>query len=206
MIKNIIFDIGQVLVEFNWEEFFRQHFSEGDFEKVSNATVLNEKIWSEMDRGTLSFDEVIDLIVKEQDFLKDNIKEILIGLYKSVLPFNYSKNMIKSLKEKGYNIYLLSNFGEVPFNLAKERFDFMEYVDGGIISYEVKMIKPEPLIYKAILEKYNLVASECVFLDDNANNIKEAKSQAFNTVHFTDYQSSVKQLNDLLKRKGLVNF
>ncbi len=198
MIKNIIFDIGNVLAPFSWQKTYKKLFGSGElYEKVSNATVLSHKDWSEIDRGVLTYDEVLASFIKNAPEYAEEIKLAVNTIFDDMSQFDYSENWVISLKEKGYKVYLLSNFGDKPYNTCLPRFSFSNHVDGGIISYEVKMIKPNNDIFEELCKKYTLNPQECVFLDDSEENIKAAKALGFNGIVFDNKENVDKKLNEL---------
>jgi putative hydrolase of the HAD superfamily len=94
-------------------------------------------------------------------------------------------------------VYLLSNYGRTNFAHAKEQFKFIPLVDGGVISYEVKYIKPEPEIYQILMDKYNINPEEAVFLDDNQANLEAAKVFGFHTIQVTEFDRALEDLRKL---------
>ena len=103
------------------------------------------------------------------------------------------------LKEQGYKVFLLSNYGKTSFEAARDhgRLSFLPLVDGSVISYEVQIVKPEPGIYHALLEKYDLKAEECVFLDDRADNIEAARALGFLGIVVESYEQAKKELETI---------
>lgn len=197
MINTVIFDIGNVLVPFNWEETFKKCLNEEEFKIVSEATVLDTDAWNELDKGVLTKEEIFQLFYNNAPMYKKQIDTAVTETYKNIFPFSYSEKLIKTLKENGYKVYLLSNFGDFSFNLSKENFTFMNYIDGGVISYEVKLLKPSEEIYKATCDKYSINPSEAVFLDDNADNIEGAKKFGLNTIHFSSLENALEEFKNL---------
>ena len=102
-----------------------------------------------------------------------------------------------SLKEKGYKVYILSNYGEKPFAASKPRMPFLQYTDGQLISYEIREVKPSAAIYQALCQKYAIDPANAVFLDDSPLNIAGAKAFGLHTILFTDYADALKQLKAL---------
>jgi len=94
--------------------------------------------------------------------------------------------ILRNLKTRGYHVYALSNWSAETFPIAQERYGFLQAFDGMVISGEEKLVKPDPLIYTRLLQKYDLHASNCVFIDDNAANISKAADLGFETILFTD--------------------
>ena len=184
-IKNIIFDIGNVLAKFRWADLFHDlGFSGEAFERIAAATVQHPTMWNEFDRSLMSDEDIIARCVERAPEYEKEIRLMFSKTELLVEEYKYSYEWIKGLKERGYKVYLLSNYGKTSFEAAREhgRLSFLPLVDGSVISYEVKIVKPEPGIYEALLEKYALKAEECVFLDDRADNIEVARKLGFHGI------------------------
>jgi putative hydrolase of the HAD superfamily len=111
--------------------------------------------------------------------------------------YDYSVDFIKQLKVNGYRVYLLSNYGRRHFQLDQHNYKFMKYVDGGIISYQVQHIKPEPEIYEALIKQYHINPMEAVFLDDLQENLDGAKPFGFHTILVKTQEQAVDDLKKL---------
>lgn len=94
--------------------------------------------------------------------------------------------MIKKLKEKGFGLYLLSNYSEELFTVHTAGLPFLELVDGGVISYQIHQIKPNPPIYEYLLQKYQLKAEDCLFFDDRPENTEAARKLGMQAVTVAD--------------------
>lgn len=196
MINTIILDIGQVLADFCWKEYLEEcGYDKETRERISKATVLGE-YWGEQDRGLLSTHELIQLCTGKDPGVKQEITKLFEDVSKLVAEYDYSEDFIKSLKANGYKVYLLSNFG-TNFETLKESFRFYPYVDGGVISYEVKQIKPEPEIYQSLIKKYDIDPKEAVFLDDREDNLESAKELGFHTIKVEKFEKAVEDLREL---------
>ncbi|MBO4428339.1 MAG: HAD family phosphatase [Clostridia bacterium] len=203
MIKNVVFDIGNVLVSFSWRECMRDcGVKEEHIERVANATVRSP-YWNELDRGEKSEDEILEQFVKNDPELEDEIRVFFAHVTDSMPPFDYSKKWLASLRQRGYKVYLLSNFSNYNFNVNVPRYTFLSETDGKIISYIYKTVKPERKIYEILLDKYALNAEECVFIDDRDDNIAAAKALGFNGIVFESYEDANEKLQALLKEKGV---
>ncbi len=196
-INTVIFDIGNVLAPFGWEETFADLFDEETAARVAKATVLNRTLWDEFDRGALSDEEIIDSFKKSDPDIADLIEDAVWEIYKRKTPYEYAERWIKRLKEQGYKIYLLSNYGRTAFNMSKPQFTFLKYVDGGVISYQVEITKPDDRIYMILCQKYGISPNEAVFIDDNKANIEAADNLGFFTVLHEDEKSSVEKFKSL---------
>lgn len=201
MIHNIIFDIGNVLASFRWAELFKElGFTGEKFDRIAAATVLHPTMWNEFDRSLMSDEEIIAKCIERAPEYEQEIRLLFSKTELLVEEYKYSHEWIKSLKKRGYRVYLLSNYGKTSFEAARDkgRLSFLPLVDGGVISYEVKIVKPESGIYRALLNKYNLKAEECVFLDDRAENIAAAEAMGFYGIVVKDYEQAEKALNRML--------
>lgn len=203
MIDTIIFDIGNVLLDFDYMKEFRKLFGDDMAEAIANISIRKPEVWVEMDRGVLSYDEAVNLIVQSAPQWEKEIRLAVQELYNNVDSFPYAADWVKHLKEKGYKIYILSNYGEKPFADSKIHMPFLQYVDGQLISYEIREVKPNAAIYQAICDRFAIEPSNAVFIDDSAANIAGAKAFGLNTILFTDYQDAVKQLQALPLSFGL---
>lgn len=199
MIKNIVFDIGNVLAAFRWWELLGDLGMEGEVrEAVADATVRDEKMWGEFDRSLLSDETIIAGCIKKAPQYEKEILSLFENIRDIVAEYPYSKPWLTELKQRGYRIYLLSNYGKTSFEATSANMSFLPLVDGRVISYEVKKVKPEPEIYVALLEKYHLNPEECVFLDDRAENIEAAEKLGFHGIVFTSKEAAEKQLEEVL--------
>ena len=201
MIRNIVFDIGNVLAYFRWKDLFQElGFTGEKFDRIAAATILHPTMWPEFDRSLMSDEEIIaSCVAREPEFEKD-IRRIFERTELLIEEYAYSYDWIKSLKEHGYRIYLLSNYGKTSFEASVNhgRLSFLPLVDGRVISYEVKMVKPEPGIYEALLHKYDLVPEECVFLDDRKDNVEAARQKGMYGIVVEGYEQAAGALDSLL--------
>ena len=201
MIKNIVFDIGNVLVEFRPEKVFAElGVSAEKIQGLANATVYSP-LWPELDRGVMEEAAVFE---KMKEATPEYAKEIDLfiekGLGNIVSSFDYAADWLKGLQERGYKVYLLSNYPESFFEQhSKEKFTFLPYVDGKIVSAYVKLIKPDIRIYEELINTYGLQAEECVFLDDREENVEGAKKAGMKGIQFFSYEDAVNQLEEMLR-------
>lgn len=197
MIKNIVFDIGNVLTYYTWESHIRSFgFSEAVRERVIRATVKSEA-WNEFDRGVLNDEEVIGLLVQNDPGVETEIRRMMENVGGLVSKADYAIPWIQELKGKGYHVYYLSNFSFKAEKECSHALDFMPYMDGGILSCKEKLIKPQPEIYARLLEIYDLVADECVFLDDLDVNVRAAKAAGLHGILFTTREAALRELAEL---------
>ena len=197
MIKNIIFDIGNVLCAFRWKEYFQEFgYSEEILERLAKATAQNED-WNEFDRGALTREEILELFVENDPGIEKEIRQTLTNIKNLLAKYDYAVPWIQELKAKGYQCYYLSNFSLPAWEDCQHVLDFIPYMDGGIISYLDKVIKPGREIYELLLQRYDLKAEECVFLDDTEKNIVGAKNVGIRGIVFQNKEQAIEQLRGL---------
>lgn len=198
MIRNVVFDIGNVLAGFIWEEFYRSFgYPEEIFEKLADATVRSS-FWNEMDRGGLSDEELIEGFIKNDPSIEKEIREVFKNVNGMIQRYDYAVPWIKELKKKGFHVYVISNFAHKAHMDCIKALDFLEEIDGGILSYQVKLIKPAPEIYRLLCSKYDLKAEECVFIDDLPKNVEAAQKEGMQGIVFQDLKQAKEELEVLL--------
>lgn len=197
MIRTIIFDIGNVLAGFKWQEYYRSFgYPEEIYRRLAKATVGSSS-WQEHDRGALTDDEILELFVENDPGIEKEIRETLRNINGMLTRFDYAIPWIEELKGKGYRVLVLSNFAKKAYTDCREVLDFLDYVDGGILSYEDKVVKPEPEIYRLLIDRYGLKPEECVFLDDTEKNLAAAREFGMHTVLFENKEQAVEELGKL---------
>lgn len=207
MIKNIIFDIGGVLVEFSPENILRKMgLPETEVLEIAKTTSLGPH-WKELDRGVMSKEEVFELMLSEtkEEYKADARRFLYDEVLSTVKSFDYSEEWLRELKSRGYNIYLLTNYPDWMFDYHwTNTFTFTKSVDGKVVSAVVKQIKPDEEIYTTLLKKYNLIPEESVFIDDKAENIQTAKALKINGIQFTNINDVKNKLNSLLENQNTI--
>ncbi len=196
-IDTVVLDIGNVLAHFRWREYLEEcGYSRETVDRVAAATVLSG-FWDEWDRGCQDEEELIEQSIARDPGVEKEIRVFFSSFDRIVKEYDYSPEFVKGLKAAGYRVYLLSNYSRRHFQACKPFFRFLDYVDGGIISYEVKVIKPEPEIYRALIDKYGIDPSKAVFLDDLAANLEGARPFGFHTIQVKDEEQMVWELRRL---------
>ncbi len=173
MIKNIIFDMGGVLIDYNPEKTLY-----GMFDKATADILLKEifrnKIWADKDRG-LIFPE--DIMAAKKDVIPEEVyektSEMVDNFYPYMPPFEQMYGFVKTLKDNGYGIYLLSNASS-DFHIRRQGIPALSLFDGVIVSADYKMLKPEKEIYEKLFSEFSLKPEECFFIDDVQANIEGA--------------------------------
>lgn len=197
MIKNIIFDIGNVLTDFSWQRFYAS-FGYGDevLKRLAEATVKSP-VWDEVDRGVWSDEELVEGFIGNDPSLEPQLRRIFENVHGMVVKRDYAVPWVRSLQKAGCRCYYLSNFSHKAHTECADALGFLEDMDGGILSYQDKVIKPDRKIYQLLLERYGLKAEESVFLDDTEKNLPPAEALGIHTILFKDREQAVSELEKL---------
>ncbi len=197
-IKNVIFDFGGVVMDWNPHYFFKDYFNDDDKMEFFLKNIATDEWNAEQDRGrTLAEGTEIQVAKfpqweKELRAYYDNWTTML----RSDIPKNVE--VLRKLEHSKYELFGLTNWSAETFPYALENYDFFEIFKGKIVVSGIeKLIKPDPKIWEVLLERYNIQTEESVFIDDNAKNIEVAKSLGFITVHVTENGDLEKELKDL---------
>lgn len=197
MIENVVFDIGKVLMAFEWEKYLQSYgFPKEKYEKIADAT-FRSPVWDERDRGCFSEEEYLRQFIALAPEYEKEIREVLRRSPETISLFPYAETWTKYLKSQGYHLYILSNYSQYMLDHTKERMKFLKYMDGTIFSCQVKELKPEAGIYRKLLDTYHLDPEKTVFIDDRKENCQGAEKQGIHTVHFQDFKQAAAELEKL---------
>lgn len=174
MIRNILFDMGNVLLRFDRQVFLnRLDVSEADKQLLLQEVFLSRE-WVEMDRGTLREETAEPIMCSRLPaHLHDAVHQLTSCWDQPILPMEGMEELVRELKEAGYGIYLLSN-ASVRQHAYWPRVPGSALFDGKLISADEGVMKPQPEIYRLCLERFCLKAEECFFIDDVPANIAGA--------------------------------
>ena len=198
MLKTIIFDIGNVLMDFRWMEYMHSLYGEDDKKiQAVNEALWGHGFWQALDRGEISGDELVEKVVDTAPLYEKDIRHTIAGSGKAMHRFDYAIPWINELKSLGKQVLYLSNYSEFAMDANRGVLDFLPYMDGGIFSCYVKMAKPDHAIYHCLCEKYGLNPSECLFTDDMPENIQAAKKCGFQAILFEGYDKTYPAVMEL---------
>ncbi len=202
MIKTVVFDIGEVLVDFDWDGYIRTLFQEEDTIRRVGKAVWESRLWVEFDRGVLPDEEIIQKMTECDPALSDEIRLSMKDVSGTVRRRETAIPWVRSLKDRGLQVLYLSNYS---YRLRMQNpgpLDFIEEMDGGLFSYEVHLLKPDPAIYRALCEKYRILPEETVFLDDMEENVAGARTCGMHAIRYAGQEAAEQELRMLLDASG----
>ncbi|MCD7862829.1 MAG: HAD family phosphatase [Lachnospiraceae bacterium] len=199
MIWNIVFDMGQVLIYFRPDSFLNRYEISDEEKQLLKREVFGSMEWPLLDWGALTDEQALERMKPRIPASLHEIAGNLVRMWdRPIEPVQGMADLIRDLKEAGYGIYLLSNasfrhpdyWGRIPGS---------EYFDGLVISAFEHMVKPNPDIYRCLLDRYDLRPEECVFIDDMPTNVAGAYVAGMDGIVFR----GVEELRNELEKRGV---
>jgi len=181
---NVVFDIGAVLVDFDWDAFVGSMFDTETAAAVTRAMWRNPD-WSEFDKALLTDEEILKLFIAKEPRYEKEIRLTFSLLGTCPRRKDGAIPLVNRLKAAGHKVYYLSNYFEYLMHVAPGVLDFIPHMDGGVFSCHVHEIKPHHAIFNILCEKYGFSPSDAVFIDDSEKNVEGAKACGFRTIHYT---------------------
>lgn len=199
MIRTVVFDIGGVLTDFRRERYFEDFgYSEPMCRRLYEVT-MKTPYWQEYDRGLLSEEKIRSMFISLDPSLKDDIERTLRRLNGLVAPKDTAIPWLRHVKEQGRKVLYLSNWSAPSFRDCQPALSFLPEMDGGIFSYRVHMIKPNPDIYEKLLDDYRLLPEETVFIDDTPYNLLMPEYLGMHTLLYRSQEQAQEELDRLLE-------
>jgi putative hydrolase of the HAD superfamily len=183
MIKNIVFDLGNVLISFKPAEYFDRNGYTSEYKDFLINTIFRSREWQLIDKGELTKGEAIQKISERSSLNPQEIEAVFNLRTKILYPIAGNIKILPGLRKRGFSLYYLSNFPDDIFDEVFESYPFFKFFNGGFISARVNTAKPERKIFEILLEKYSLKAEECLFIDDDELNVRTARSIGMSGIH-----------------------
>ena len=196
MIRNIIFDIGGVLLDYNPKTYLDKLDIKESRRNKLNDVIFHDQRWKDCLNGFISNSELIEQLVRENLEYKKEIELILSkdSLKYMLPPKQEVIEYYKSLKRKGYKIFLCSNITKDTYNYVKDNFEIIQIADGGVFSCFENISKPNSEIYYRLIEKYNLEIEKSILIDDTKRNIISANDIGLRGILFNNIEDIKKIL------------
>ena len=196
-VKNLVFDVGGVLVGFRWPDMLRDHGVPEELLRPFGETVFADPLWLEFDLENVPFEEVKRRYMEKYPEWAELIDWFLTHseLMKVDRPRVWAE--IRRLKRKGYRIYLLSNYSSVLLESHIGKAPFLDDLDGQVVSFMIHAIKPDPAIYRELFRRYDLNPEESLFFDDREENCEASRALGMDAVLVTGEEMLVSYLKAL---------
>lgn len=200
--KNIVFDIGNVLVKWSPKDIVATLFPNAPDENLIINTLFNSKIWFDLNLGKLTGKEAVQLYKSKLPSKAKQLDNLMEVMKNSLVPVEGGFELLEKARSSGRHVYALSDNVKEFVVFLKKEYNFFKKLNGAVISAEVGVLKPSPKIYQILLEKYQLIPSETIFLDDVEKNVIGAQKAGMHSVQFT----SAKECENILQYKYKVVF
>lgn len=195
----VVFDLGSVLIDWNPKYVYRQLFVTEDAVDHFLKEICNHD-WNEQQDAGRTFEDATRYLTDIYPHYQTEIvtyynrwEEMLGG------PIYPTVDFLKVLKDSGrFKLLALTNWSAESFPVALERYEFLHWFEGILVSGVEKMKKPDPEIFELLIDRYQIDASKTLFIDDNERNVITARSMGIQTVHFTDHHTGIAEVRQLL--------
>ncbi|GHV68725.1 haloacid dehalogenase [Bacteroidia bacterium] len=198
MIKNIVFDLGGVVVDWNPEKIKREYTGDQQLASYMVEDVELHKQWSEFDRGALSDEEIRAYIISVTGISEQLCIDVIEYVKTTLTNIPKTIDLIKELYAEGYRLFCLSNMPASFYDYLKGR-EVFNYFEGKIISALELLVKPDPAIFKLALSRHHLQPEETLFIDDLESNVRAAATLGIHTVYFGDKEKGYQLIKEALK-------
>lgn len=196
-IDTIIFDVGNVLVDFDWRGYLDGFgFAPEIRDAVASAVFLSPQ-WNEMDEGLLPDREYLDAFIRNAPQYEPEIRKVYENCADCIHAFDYAVPFVCKCREQGCRTYILSNYSRYLFYQTKHKMPFRQHMDGELFSFQIGQIKPDPEIYQSLLEKYSIEPKRALFLDDRQENLDAAARLHIRPLLFSSYEQALKDLKEM---------
>ena len=170
MIDTIIFDVGRVLVNWDYESYLKRFAFGPEKTKAIAAATFEGPYWRQFDRGILAPEEIVKGFCSLAPEYTEEIKEVFAHCEETITPLPYAESWVRSLKEKGYRLYILSNVCG-HYSVMRRNIPHIERFDGEFISSDWHLLKPAPEIFRTFCLHFGLNPAQCFFIDDQPANV-----------------------------------
>ncbi len=201
-IKSLIFDVGGVLLGYRWRELMMETgLSSEECGKVAEL-IFRDPLWTELDRGYFPEEDVCGFYCDKYPEYTGVISHFLTNIRRMPVDRPAVWDRLGKLREIGYRTYILSNYPEKLYDIHTEGRPFLHMMDGSVVSWTIHEIKPEPGIYRHLLDTYDLDPSECLFFDDRADNTQGARDLGINAITVTSEEYLLGILDTIIELSG----
>lgn len=200
MITTIIFDIGSVLVSWHYKAFLRRLFEDEKTCKVVAKCIFENPNYIEFDKGMVTKEQFLDNCISHCPSYSKEITYAFSRIGECVKQYSFAHSWIEEYKKRGYRVLFLSNYSDYVRGANLKALDFVNRFDGGLWSCDVKMIKPDMNIYLKMINDFNLIPEQCLFIDDKISNLRPADKLGIKCVHYKSYIQAKRDVEMVLRQ------
>lgn len=194
MVKNIIFDMGNVLLDYNPEVPLNKYCTNEETKNIIRKELFGGNEWVQLDLGNITPEETYEAIAARiPDKYHAELKDCVHKWDICMVPLEGAKEFLQYVKENGYKLFVLSNAHKSFYDYFPRYYD-LSFFDGVVVSADIHIIKPDIRIYEHLLKTYDLKPEECLFIDDRADNIEGARAAGMNAYQFNGDFEAVKSI------------
>jgi putative hydrolase of the HAD superfamily len=197
-IKNVVFDMGGVVLEWNPENILAGFYADANSRATLRQSLFQHPDWRLFNRGQIEEPELLERTVERTRRSGDELTALLAAARESLQAKPATVALLRSLQRRGIPLYCLSDMPVSVYRYLRERHDFWDAFSGIVISAQVQLLKPEPAIFAHLLSRYGLQASETVFIDDLSANTDGARASGMHAIQFLDIEQVERELLPLL--------
>jgi HAD superfamily hydrolase (TIGR01509 family) len=197
-VKNVVFDLGGVLLEWNPARILEDFYADANLRRLLKESLFGHPDWLELDRGTLSEAQVLARAEQRTGRPAAELAALHEAMRQSLHAKTDTVALLDALHARGIPLYCLSNMSAAVYAHLRLRHDFWDRFRGIVISGEIQLLKPEPEIFTHLLERFGLTAHETVFIDDVPANVEGARAVGMHAIQFRDAADCAARLEPLL--------
>lgn len=189
MLPSLIFDFGKVLVDYDFDEFFRRHIPDPDRLQAFLPLLNNAEVVQAFDRELIPFEQIVAGLIERHPAFEPEFRTFMQH-YTEVVTGEVPgmRALLTRLKAQGYRLYGLTNWCHKVRQTMAQYDPIFRLLDGSVISSDEHLIKPEPAIYLRLCQKFQLKPEECIFTDDRPENAEGARAVGMRAIVFHDAQ------------------
>jgi putative hydrolase of the HAD superfamily len=197
-IKNVVFDVGGVLLEWNPSVTVAQLHPDPEIQATIRREMFDHADWHEFDRGGLTYDGAVEHFARQTGLSTAETRRLIDATVDSLKPIAGTVRLLDDLNAAGAHLYLLSNMPASTYDFLSRKHPFFAHFKYLVISGQILLNKPDPAIYKHLVEKTGIVPAESVFVDDLPRNVAAARDCGLHAIQFRDPESCRAELRNYL--------
>jgi putative hydrolase of the HAD superfamily len=196
-VLNVVFDLGGVLLTWDPPAIVASVFDDEHDRALVLDLVFAHEDWQDLDRGLMNPSAAIERAVSRTGLRLVKLQALFSAIPRSLVPIPASVELLSQVREAAHPVYALSNLHRASLECIEDAYDIFDLFEGRVVSCEVGACKPEPAIYRYLLERFELDPASTVFIDDMQANLDAASAAGIRTVLFTSVESCRRDLDSL---------